>query len=45
MFKQGIDVKEFSESLVKKVMYSSEITSTDTKVFVSLDSKEVKENE
>ena len=41
MFKQGIDVKEFSDALIKKVMYSSEITSADKKVCISLDSKEV----
>ncbi len=41
MFKQGVDVKEFSDALVKKVMYSSEITSTDKKVCISLDSREV----
>lgn len=45
MFKQGIDIKEFSDVVAKKVMYSSEITSTDTKVLISLDSKEVEENE
>lgn len=45
MFKQGIDVKEFSEAVVKKVMYSSEITSTDTKILISLDSKEGEANE
>ena len=45
MFKQGIDIKEFSDVVAKKVMYSSEITSTDTKVLISLDSKGVEENE
>lgn len=41
MFKQGIDVKEFSETLIKKVMYSSEITSTDNKILISLDDGKV----
>ncbi len=45
MFKQGVDVKEFSDALVKKVMYSSEITSTDKKVCISLDSREVNDCE
>ena len=44
MFKQGVDIKEFSDALIKKVMYSSEITSEDKKVFISLDCKEMKEN-
>ena len=40
MFKQGIDVKEFSESLVKKVMYSSEITSNSNDVSIILKRKD-----
>ena len=40
MFKQGIDVKEFSDTLIKKVMYSSEITTYDKKVLISLEGKE-----
>lgn len=40
MFKQGIDVKEFSDTLIKKVMYSSEITTNDKKVLISLEGKE-----
>lgn len=44
MFKQGIDVKEFSDALVKKVMYSSEITSKENDVFIALRGKE-KEHE
>ncbi len=44
MFKQGIDVKEFKDTLVKKAMYSSEITLDDKKVVISLDSDEVKDN-
>ena len=36
MFKQGIDIKEFSEVLVKKVMYSSEITSNANDVSIVL---------
>ena len=31
MFKQGIDVKEFSDSLIKRVMYSSQILSDNEK--------------
>ncbi len=40
MFKQGIDAKEFSESLVKKVMYSSKIVSKEDSVNISLIQKE-----
>lgn len=41
MFKQGIDVKEFSESLVKKVMYDSEISSKENDITIVLKGKEV----
>jgi len=44
MFKQGIDVKGFSEALVNKVMYNSKITSEANMVSISLKSK-VKDNE
>lgn len=44
MFKQGIDVKEFSESLVKKVMYDSEISSKENDITIVLKGKEA-ENE
>ena len=40
MFKQGIDVKEFSESLVKKVMYNSEISSKENDITIVLKGKE-----
>lgn len=40
MFKQGIDVKEFSESLVKKVMYESDITSKNNSVVISISSED-----
>ena len=36
MFKQGIDVKEFSDSLVKKVMYDSEISSKENDITIFL---------
>lgn len=40
MFKQGIDVKEFSDSLVKKVMYDSEIYSKENDITIVLKGKE-----
>ena len=40
MFKQGIDVKEFSDTLIKKVMYSSQILSDNEKVSITLECKE-----
>ena len=40
MFKQGIDVKEFSDYLVKKVMYDSEISSKECDVTITLKGKE-----
>ena len=40
MFKQGIDVKEFSDSLVKKVMYESDITSENNNVVISISSED-----
>ena len=40
MFKQRIDVKEFSDSLVKKVMYESDITSKNNNVVISISSEE-----
>ena len=40
MFKQGIDVKEFSESLIKKVMYESDITSKNNNVVISISSED-----
>lgn len=36
MFKQGIDVKEFSDSLVKKVLYSSTIIEEEKNILVCL---------
>ena len=36
MFKKGIDVKEFSDKLVKKVMYESDITSKNKTISISL---------
>ena len=39
MFKQGIDVKDFSDSLVKKVMYDSEIFSKENDVTIILKGK------
>ena len=41
MFKQGIDVKEFSDTLVKKVMYDSEISSKECDVTITLKGKGV----
>lgn len=41
MFKQGIDVKEFSDSLVKKVMYDSKISSKESDITIVLKGKEV----
>lgn len=41
MFKRGIDAKAFSEALVKKIMYSSNVVASDNKVTISLDDKEV----
>ena len=40
MFKQGIDVKEFSEALVKKVMYESDITSKNNNIVISINGEE-----
>ena len=40
MFKQGIDVKEFSDNLVKKVMYDSEISLKECDVTITLKGKE-----
>ena len=40
MFKQGIDVKEFSDSLIKKVMYESDITSKNNNVVISISSED-----
>ena len=40
MFKQGIDVKEFSDSLVKKVLYDSEISSKENDITIVLKRKE-----
>jgi hypothetical protein len=36
MFKRGINVKEFNEQLMQKVLYSSEVTDTDdgTSIFL-----------
>lgn len=40
MFKQGIDVKEFSAELTKKVLYNSNIISKDEKtVLISISGK------
>lgn len=36
MFEEGIDVKEFKEDLINKVMYNSEVEKQDEKVFISL---------
>lgn len=36
MFKQGIDVKEFSEKLLNKVMYQSKVSITDNATVISL---------
>ena len=43
MFKQGIDVKEFSEALVKKVMYESDITSKNNSIIISINSEDDKD--
>ncbi len=40
MFKQGIDTKDLSDSLVKKVMYDSEIHSDNSEIIIHLYSKE-----
>lgn len=36
MFQQQIDVKEFSEKIVTKVMYNSSVTSSETNVIITL---------
>ena len=40
MIKQGIDVKEFSDSLVKKVMYESDIISQNNNIVISISSED-----
>lgn len=45
MFKQGIDVKEFSDALIKKVMYDSEICTKGNDVTIILRGKEVHNEE
>jgi len=40
MFKEGIDVKEFSEKLIKKVLYNSKILTKDDTILISLESNE-----
>ena len=44
MFKEGIDVKEFGDKLLKKVLYSSDISQENDEVVISLE-KEVRTNE
>ena len=36
MFKQGIDVKEFNEQLLQQILYSSEVTESDTNTQINL---------
>ena len=43
MFEEWIDVKEFKEELINKVMYNSEVEKKDDKVFISINGN--KENE
>lgn len=43
MFKQGIDVKEFSDVLVKKVMYDSYITSHNNNVVISISNEDTRD--
>ena len=38
MFKQGINVKEFSDKLINKVLYNSAVNSNDKGVIISLES-------
>ena len=39
MFKQGVDVKEFSDNLINKVLYSSSVSSNDEGIIsISLES-------
>lgn len=38
MFKQGINVKEFSDKLINKVLYNSSVNSNDKGVIISLES-------
>lgn len=45
MFKQGIEVKEFSDALIKKVMYDSEICTKGNDVTIILRGKEVHNEE
>ncbi len=40
MFHQGIDVKEFSDALMKRVMYDSEVSSNEKAIVVALKIKE-----
>lgn len=44
MFKDGIDVKEFGDKLLKKVLYNSSVKSDKLKISISLD-KEVNDDE
>ena len=39
MFEAGIDVKEFKDDLINKVMYQSEVEKKEDKVFISLKGK------
>jgi len=36
MFRQSIDVKEFSDTLVKKVLYDSSISSKESDITIAL---------
>ncbi len=36
MFEEWIDVKEFKEDLINKIMYNSEVENKNDKVFISI---------
>ena len=37
MFKQGVDVKEFNEEILQKILYNSEVTVRDNKVIITIE--------
>lgn len=40
MHKQGVDLKNFKESLVNKIMYASDISESDNKILIKMDKKQ-----
>lgn len=45
MFKEGLDVKEFNETLVKKVLYDSTVKSSDNDIIISIKGTEAIKDE